>query len=59
MHTRWAGHEVHKAEIMIVIFFLEKMMEKLRHRWQDNIKMDFKGILCKDVDRIQHTQDRV
>jgi hypothetical protein len=27
-------------------------MNRTRHRWEDNIKADVKGICCKDVDWI-------
>jgi hypothetical protein len=30
----------------------ERQIGRLRHRWEDNIKMDFKEIGCEGVDRI-------
>jgi len=33
-------------------------MERPRRRWEDNIKMDLKGVECGDMDWIHLTQDR-
>jgi hypothetical protein len=30
-----------------------------RHRWEDNVKMDFKEIRCEDMDSIHLAEDRV
>jgi hypothetical protein len=30
-----------------------------RHGWENNIKMNFKGIECKDVDLIKLVHDKV
>jgi hypothetical protein len=36
-----------------------KPLERQRHRWEDNIQMDFKETGCEDVDWTHVTQDRV
>jgi 3-oxoacyl-ACP reductase-like protein len=36
----------------------ERPLGRLRHRWEDNIKMDLKAVGCVDMDWIQLAQDR-
>jgi hypothetical protein len=39
-------------------FFLGSLKGRLRHRWEDNIKMDLKEGGCEDVDWIHLPQDK-
>jgi hypothetical protein len=45
---RWAGHVAHMGEIINVCKMLvrnpeeNRLLDKPRHRWEDNIKMDLK-----------------
>jgi hypothetical protein len=37
----------------------KRILERPRHRWKDNIKMNIKGIAFEDMDCIYLAQDRV
>jgi len=36
----------------------KRPLERPRRRWEDNIKMDFHGVGCGDMDWIELVQDR-
>ena len=36
----------------------KRPLGRLRHRWEDNIKMDFKEVRCGSIDWIVLAQDR-
>ena len=35
-----------------------RLLERLRHRWEDNIKMDIEEVGCGGIDWIELAQDR-
>jgi hypothetical protein len=59
MRTSWAGHTAFMGEMKngynILFGKLEEKRSfwRLRRRWEDNIKVDLKEILCQGVDCIQ------
>jgi hypothetical protein len=61
---RWAGHVVHMGEVRAAYDILvgkpegRRPLERPRHRWEDNIKMDLREIRFGDVDWIHLAQDR-
>jgi hypothetical protein len=36
----------------------KRLLERPRHRWGDNIKVDLQEVGCKDMDLIDVSQDR-
>ena len=36
----------------------KRLLERPRHRWEDNIKMDLQEVGCGDVEWIEVAQDR-
>jgi hypothetical protein len=63
--TRWVNHVAHMKEtrgacrILVVKPEIKRPLGRLRHRWDDNIKMYLEGIGCEDVDWTHLAQDRV
>jgi hypothetical protein len=61
---RWAGHVACMGEvtgaynILVGRYEWRRPLERPRHRWVDNIKMDLRVIGFGDVDRIYLAQDR-
>jgi hypothetical protein len=61
---RWVGHVVLMGEVRGAYNILVGKPEgrrpqgRLRYRWEDNIKMDFREIGFGDVDWIHLAQDR-
>jgi hypothetical protein len=61
---RWVGHVVHVAEGRGVYSVLvgkpegKRPLGRPRHRWEDNIKMDFQEMGCWGIDWIKLAQDR-
>jgi hypothetical protein len=60
---RWAGHVARRGKINAYRTFVEKSEEKrplgrLKRRWVDNIKMDFRGIELGGMNWIDLSQDR-
>jgi hypothetical protein len=61
----WAGHVACiKENISMHTEIYSKFqgnrpLGRLRHSWEDNIKMELKEIGCEDVDYIQVAQDMV
>jgi hypothetical protein len=61
---RWAGHVALMGVMRNVckILFIKpegkRPLEILRHKWENNIKMDVKEIGCEGVDWIHLAQDR-
>ena len=49
---RWAGHVAHMGERRVVYRVLvgkpegKRPLGRLRHRWEDNIKMDLQEVEC-------------
>jgi hypothetical protein len=62
---RWAGHVAHMGEGRDVYRVLvgrpqrKKPLGRLRHRWEDNIKMDLREIWIDGANWIQLVRDRV
>jgi hypothetical protein len=62
---RWAGHVAHMAEGRGVYRVLvgwpegKRPLGRPRHRWEDNIKMDFREIGIDGTNRIRLAPDRV
>jgi hypothetical protein len=61
---RWAGHVARKGEVRGAYNILvgnpegRRPLGRTRRRWEDNIKMDLREIVCGDVDWIHWAQDR-
>jgi hypothetical protein len=61
---RWAGHVAYIGEGRGVYRVLVGKplgripLERLRHRWEDNVKMDLKEVGCGGKDWIKLSQDR-
>jgi hypothetical protein len=61
---RWAGHVARMGEVRGAYKILvgrpegRRPLERPRHRWEDNIKMDLREIGFWDVDWIHWAQDR-
>ena len=59
---RWVGHVARVRESRVVYRVLvgkpEGQLERPRRRWEDNIKMDLKGVGCGGMDWIDLAQDR-
>ena len=61
---RWAGHVARIGEKRGVYRVLvgkpegKRPLGILRHRWEDNIKMDLQEVGCGGMDCIDLTQDR-
>ena len=61
---RWAGHVVRMGEDREVYRVLvgkpekKRPLERPRHRWVDNIRMDLQDVGCGHVDWIGLAQDR-
>jgi hypothetical protein len=61
---RWAGHVACMGEVRCTYNILvgrpegRRPLERPRHRWEDNIKMDLREIGFGDVDWIHMAQDR-
>ena len=61
---RWAGHVARMGEGRGVYRVLvgkpegKRPLRRLRHKWEDNIKMDLQEVLCGGVDWIELAQDR-
>jgi len=61
---RWAGHVARMGEEMWVYRVLlgkpegRRQLERLRHRWVDNIRVDFLEVGCGYMDWIRLAQDR-
>jgi hypothetical protein len=63
MIMRWAGHLAHMGEEGNVYKVLvgkpegKRELERLRHRWDDGIRMDLRETGWRSVERIQLAQD--
>jgi len=61
---RWAGHVVRMGEGRGVYRVLvgksegKRLLGRLRHRWEDNIKMNLQEVGCGGMDWIELAQDR-
>jgi hypothetical protein len=61
---RWSGHEdwMGKGRGMFWVFVGKpegkRPLERPRHRWENNIKMDLQEVGCVCMDWIELTQDR-
>jgi len=61
---RWAGHVTCMGERIDVYKVLvgkhegKRPLGRPRHRWEDNIKMDFQEVECGGIDWITLVQDR-
>ena len=61
---RWAGHVAHMGErrgmYRVLVWKPEgkRPLERPRHRWEDNIKMDPQEVGCGVMDWIKLAQDR-
>jgi hypothetical protein len=61
---RWAGHVARMRKVRGAYNILvgrpegRRPLERPRHRWEDNIKMDLREIGFRDVDWINWAQDR-
>ena len=61
---RWVGHVAHigvrKAIYRVLVGKPEgrRPLGRLRHRWEDNIKMDLQEVGCGSIDWIDLTEDR-
>ena len=61
---RWAGHVARMEERRGVYRVLvrkpegKRPLERLRHRWEDNIMMDLQKMECGVMDWIELAQDR-
>jgi hypothetical protein len=52
---RWAGHEA--CIVLVGQPGIKRPLGRLRHRWQDNIKMDFREVGWGDMDWIHLAYD--
>ena len=61
---RWAEHVAHMKQSRNVYGIYagrpegKRSLGRLRRRWEDNIKMDLKEVVCDTVNRMDLTQDR-
>ena len=61
---RWVGNVAYMVESSGVYRFLVgtpkgmRPLRRLRHRWDDNIKMDLQEVGCEGMDWIDLAQDR-
>ena len=61
---RWAGHVAHIEEYRNIYRVLEgrpqgkRPLDGQRHRWEDNIKMDFKQVSCDARNWMDVAHDR-
>jgi len=61
---RWAGHVARMGERRDVYRVLvgkperKRALERPRHRWKDNIKMDLEEVGCGGMDWIELAQER-
>jgi hypothetical protein len=61
---KWAGHVAHRGEGRGVYRVLvgrregKRPLERPRHRWEDNIKLDVREIVINGANWIQLAQDR-
>ena len=61
---RWAGHVARMGERRIVYRALvgkpegKRPLGRPRRRWENNIKMDLRGVGCGDIDWIELAQNR-
>jgi len=61
---RWAGHVARMGEGRGVYRVLvgkpegRRLLERPRHRWEDNIRMDLRQVGCGCVDWMELAQDR-
>ena len=61
---RWAGHVAHVGEEMGMYRVLvgkpegKRPLERPRHRWVDNIRMDLQEVGCGYMDWIGRAKDR-
>jgi hypothetical protein len=61
---RWVGHVARIGEKSGAYGVLvgkpegKRPLGRLRHSWEDNIKMDIKGVGCGGMDWIELAQDR-
>jgi len=61
---RWAGHVAGVGErrglyrVLIGKSEGKRPLERPRHRWEDNIKMDLQEVRCGGMDWIEMAQDR-
>jgi hypothetical protein len=61
---RWAGHVARMGEVRGTYRILvgrpegRRPLERPRHRWEDNIKMDLQEVGWEGVDWIDMAQDR-
>jgi len=61
---RWAGHVAHMWErkgvysVLVDISELKRPPGRPRRRWEDNIKMDLREVVCGGMDWIEMAQDR-
>jgi hypothetical protein len=60
---RWAGHVAHMREVFTEVWLeglkVNRLLGRPRRRWEDNIKMDPRGIGIDVANCIQLVQDRV
>jgi hypothetical protein len=60
----WAGHVAHMGGGRVMYRVLvgkpegKRPLGRLRHRWEDNIKMDDQEVGCGGMDWIELAQDR-
>jgi hypothetical protein len=61
---RWVEHVAYMGERRVVYRVLvgkpegKRPLGRLRHSWEDNIKMDLQEVGCGGMDRIELAQDR-
>ena len=58
--VRWAGHVARMRERRGLVWKPEEKrpLGRLRHRWEDNIKMDLQEVGCGVINWIELAQDR-
>jgi hypothetical protein len=55
---RWAQHVARMGDRRVVLVVKPEENGRLRHRWEDNIKMDLLNVGCRDMDWIEMAQVR-
>jgi len=61
---RWAGHVARMEQRRGVCRVLvgkpegKRLLGRLRHRWENNIKMNLQEVRCEDINWIDLAQDR-